>query len=84
MRGHKTIGGYYQSYVRRLGTLDALHNNPIIPLGRIMTPSWGSHRPGTRLNFALKGFSEVRRFLGAISHIHLPHTGVCCPCFVAS
>src|SRR4051794_16668017 len=25
MRGHNTTGGYYQSYVRRLGTLDALH-----------------------------------------------------------
>ena len=26
MRGHNTSGGYYQSYVRRLGTFDALHN----------------------------------------------------------
>jgi hypothetical protein len=41
---------------------------PIIPLASIMTPSWGMpYLPGTALNFALKGFSEIR--IALVQHL---------------
>jgi hypothetical protein len=35
-------------------------------------------------NFTITVFSEVRRFLGALEHIHSPPIGVCCVRHVAS
>jgi hypothetical protein len=35
-------------------------------------------------NFAQTEFYEVRRFLGALEHIHSPPLGVCCVRHVAS
>src|SRR5215204_2933425 len=35
-------------------------------------------------NFAITEFSEVRRFLCVLEHIHSSHTGVCCVRYAAS
>src|SRR5215217_870900 len=44
--------------------------------------TWKENSP--KLNFALTEFSEVRRFLCVLEHIHSSHTGVCCVRYAAS
>jgi hypothetical protein len=39
---------------------------------------------GNSANFALTEFSEVRRFLCVLEHIHSSRTGVCCVRYAAS
>jgi hypothetical protein len=53
-------------------------------LEHLTLSGWGYADFHAGVNFAITEFSEVRRSLGALAHIHSPQIGVCFVRYVAS